>query len=240
MNQELQSINTTIGHDEKLQTDGSHQVIDASFSNRVEALGKIWQEVESIYETLVEKQLRFAMSVREIYEEAKLLDKQSVSRTHSTFLKQKLSEIIKSDNKSILSRWNTIAEHAEKFLPHVEQLPAQRDGLYALAVSINKDKPVDEWIEKGLLRSDMSVREVQALAAGIETSRSRSTAKMDRLVNVTLSFSGTYEEIAEILKDILQDDSLIEIKSKDALRETFKSKLGMSNYGKVARKFAIT
>ena len=216
------------------------EVIDATFSNRVEALGKDWREVETAYETLVEKQLRFSLSVRRIYEEAKSLDKQNSSRTHSAFLKQKLTEIIKSDNKSILSRWNTIAEHAEMFLPHVEQLPVQRDSLYALAVSVSKEEPVEEWIEKGLLRSDMTVREVQALAAGMDTSRAVSTARMDRLVNVTLSFSGSYEEVAEMLKEIVHENSLVQVKSKDALRETFKSKLGKSGYGKVERKFVTT
>jgi len=213
------------------------QVIDGTFSNRVEALSADWQEVEAAYETLAEKQLRFALRVKIVNDEAQALDKRTSSRAHYDLLKQKIAEIVRSDNKSILSRWNTIAEHAERFLPHADQLPAQRDSLYALAVSISKDKPVDEWIEKGLLRSDMTVREVQALASGIVSSRAKSTAKSDRLINVTLSFSGTYEEVADILAELVNEDSLVQVNSKDALKETFKSKLGKLGYARVERKF---
>ena len=213
------------------------QVIDSTFSNRVEALSADWQEVEAAYETLAEKQLRFALRVKIVNDEAQALDKRTSSRAHYDLLKQKIAEIVRSDNKSILSRWNTIAEHAERFLPHADQLPAQRDSLYALAVSISKDKPVDEWIEKGLLRSDMTVREVRALASGIVSSRAKSTAKSDRLINVTLSFSGTYEEVADILAELVNEYSLVQVNSKDALKETFKSKLGKLGYARVERKF---
>lgn len=213
------------------------QVIDATFGNRVEALSEDWREVEAAYETLAEKQLRFALSVRRLYEEAKKLDGVT-SKEHMAALRQKVQEIIRSDNKSILSRWNTIAEHAERFLPYVEQLPVQRDSLYALAVSVSKHQPVEEWIEQGLLRSDMTVREVNALTSGKINVRAKSTAKMDRLVNVTLSFSSTYEEVADLLAELVKEDSVVRVNSGDALRETFKSKLGKSGYARVERKFS--
>jgi hypothetical protein len=212
------------------------QVYYASFRESVDALSTDWREVEIAYETLAEKQLRFALSVRKVYDQAKALDKKDFTREHTHLLKDKLAEIIRSDNQSILSRWNLIAAHAERFLPHVEQLPAQRDSLYVLARAAKENLPVDDWIRSGMLRPDMTVREVQALATG-PTARAKSTATTDRLVNVTLSFDGDYGDVADILAGLLEEDSLIQIRSQDALRETFKSKLGKDGYGRVARKF---
>lgn len=210
--------------------------VSDDFAKRIDALRDDWMGVESSYASLCEQQLKFAVKVRELHDEAKRLDAGQKEAGHQTMLRLQLAQIIKSDSSQILSRWRTISDYAEVLLPHSSSLPAQRDSLYQLAVSMKQDAPVDSWIEQGLLRPDMTVREVKALARPTPQ-RKKSTAKQDRTVNVMLSFSDSYSEVANLLEDLLHADTLVRIDSGDALREAFKEKLGKVGYKKVEHKF---
>jgi len=211
-------------------------VVSDSFIKQIDALSDEWRKVESRYASLCEQQLRFALIVRNLHDEAKKLDSGQREAGHYILLKQRVMEIVKSDSQQIMSRWRTISTYAESLLPHASSLPAQRDSLYQLAVSMKQDAPVDTWIEQGLLRPDMTVREVKALAMP-KPQRKKSTAQRDRTVNVQLSFDASYSEVAEILHEVVGVDCLVRLKSHDALREAFKAKLGKTRYKKVERKF---
>jgi hypothetical protein len=211
-------------------------VLNDSFAKQVDALEDEWRKVESRYASLCEQQLRFALTVRNLLDEAKKLDSGSKVAEHYTLLKQRVMEIVRSDSQQIMSRWRTISSYAEALLPHASSLPAQRDSLYQLAVSMKQNAPVNNWIEQGLLRPDMTVREVKALATP-KPQRKKSSAAKERTVNVHLSFDASYSEVAELLSEILQAKNLVRVQSGDALREAFKSKLGKAGYQEIEQKF---
>lgn len=211
-------------------------VVSDSFAQRIDALESEWRKVETSYASLCEQQLRFALTVRNLHDEAKKLDSGQKEAGHYEMLKQRVMQIVKSDSQQIMSRWRTISTYAEVLLPHASSLPAQRDSLYQLAISMKHDAPVDSWIEQGLLRPDMTVREVKALAVPKPHKR-KTTAKKDRTVNVQLSFDASYSDVAELLSELLGSDKLVCLQSADALREALKAQLGKTGYKQIERKF---
>jgi len=210
--------------------------VSRNFDTKLNALKKDWKHVEDAYENLVDKSLRFAQHVTELWTEAKVLDKSEQTLEYSEQVRDQIIEIIGSDSKSIFSRWVTIGQEANSLIPYSQTLPSQRDSLYQLARFKKEEKPVEEWIKAGRISSDMTVREVKALSRPDRKKGSKKRARKDRLVSVHLEFDSDYNEAAELIASIIEHPSLVSAKSDRALYEALKEILRKEGYDRVVKK----
>jgi hypothetical protein len=209
--------------------------LDKQFTKRVGTLAKEWQPLQDAYERLVEKKLQFASHLRELWEEAKSLDRND-DGLHQSYLRDSIINLVGTDNKTILSKWITIGSQASSLLPHLQSLPPQRDSLYELAVATKEGKPVNRWVEQGKVTPESSVREVLMLR---KKKRPKVTkAQSERSIEVTLVFNSTYTEVAAALLEIIKSDETVAVRSHHALRESIKEAVGKNGFEAIASKFA--
>ncbi len=217
--------------------------VPTSFQTQVAKLHKDWESVQSAFENLAAKQIKFAERVKSLWDLAKSLDNEQSGDIHQNYVRQELQEIIRTDNASILSRWVKIGGQADKLLPLANALPPQRDALYETAKVVeDKQSLLTRWVESGQIGPESTVREVKALVSGKlknQTKSKRGKKKQDHsLVHVQLGFNKNYGEVAKLLLQLIELDDVIQIKSHTAFAESVKELLGKDGYEKIAKKFS--
>ncbi len=212
--------------------------VTLDFDRAIKKLEVDWKSVKVAYGNLAHKQLIFAQRLKDLWIEAKRIDKQNHRSTHQNIVRVRLCEIIQSDDRSILSRWVTIGSNATALLPYASSLPSTRDALYATAQAAESNKPFVKWIESNQLGPNTSIRDVNALVRGpINKKPNRNKRREQELISVKLTFSGSYAEVAEQLVNILSLETLKDISSHQALQECFKSLIGKDRYQALSVKF---
>jgi hypothetical protein len=181
--------------------------IDRDFDKEVTVLAKEGQRLAESYADLTERMLGFAQDFKRLWDKAAKLDGADIGKHHN-HLRQALSELIKTSNKSIRSRWITIGSHAKKLMHYKNALPPYRDSLYEIALALEDQKPVTQWVNEKQITIDSSVREVRSLRTGKRQKgrggASKPSNKLRRSYPVTISISfETYTAAAEALSSFL-------------------------------------
>jgi hypothetical protein len=181
--------------------------IDRDFDKEVSVLAKEGQRLAESYADLTERMLGFAQDFKRLWDKAEKLDGANTGKHHN-HLRQSLSELIKTSNKSIRSRWITIGSHAKKLMHYKDALPPYRDSLYEIALALEDEKPVTRWVNEKQITIDSSVREVRSLRAGRRRkgrgSASNPSNKLRRSYPAMISISfETYTAAAEALSPLL-------------------------------------
>jgi hypothetical protein len=180
--------------------------INPDFVKDVTVLAKEGQKLASAYADLTERMLTFAQDFKRLWDRAKKLDGADIGQHHN-HLRQALSDLIQTSDKSIRSRWITIGSHAKQLMHHKDTLPPYRDSLYEVALAIEDEKPVTKWFSEKRITADSSFREVHALRSGRKRkgkSATKPSNKLRRSLQATISISfETYTAAAEALSSFL-------------------------------------
>ena len=209
-------------------------LVNAELKNGVTQLTKQWRELNSAYENFARKKIEFAQEIARIWSQAQELDRESDSDANQNHFREQLREIIQSDNKSILSKWVSIGSRAQELLPYANSIPPQRDSLYALSTAIDKKKPIQRWIDSGKLSSESTVRDVFSLTSSKK--RTKVSVQKERNVFVTIEFSTDFSQTATLLKDIVQDSSVLSVRSDKAFKSALQEILGRQKYSDIDNK----
>jgi hypothetical protein len=210
-------------------------LVDKEMKEGVNRLTKQWRDLNRTYEDFARKKIEFAQTVAIIWTKAQELDRKLDSDANQNHFRTQLREIIQSDNKSILSKWVGIGNHAAELLPYANSLPPQRDSLYALSNAIEKNKPIQRWIDSGKLSAESTVREVMALSSPKKIKKNDS--KRQRSVSITLEFSKNYQQVAEFLAELITDEMVVSIAADKAFRAALAEELGKEKFLSHAKKF---
>jgi len=210
-------------------------LVDKELKVGVDRLTKQWRDLNRLYEDFARKKIEFAQTVATIWTKAQELDRKLNSDANQNHFRTQLREIIQSDNKSILSKWVGIGTHAAELLPYANSLPPQRDSLYALSNAIEKNKPIQRWIDSGKLSAESTVREVMALSS--TKKNKKNDAKKQRNVLITLEFSKNYKQVAEFLAALLVDKMVVSVAADKAFRAALAEELGKEEFQTHAGKF---
>ncbi len=212
--------------------------VDSKLKSAVGSLKKDWVNVVSAYESFAEKKLKFAKKINVIWLQAKELDGDT-DGVNINFLREQCQELIQTSNKTILSKWITIGENADKLLPYSKSLPSQRDSLYAISGEIKRLKGkttvIDKWIKTGQISQDSTVRDVDALRTTVKKKKYSDTDS--RYVKVTLTINSNYEESFELLKSIIQSDKVKRVQAEKAFRAVANEVLDEKSFNQIAKKF---
>jgi hypothetical protein len=180
--------------------------VDRDFAKEVTALAKEGHTLAESYADLTERMLVFAGNFKHLWDRAKKLDGADTGK-HHIYLREALSELIKTSNKSIRSRWITIGSHAKRLMHYKDALPPYRDSLYEIALALEDEKPVTKWFNDKRITIDSSVREVRSLRGGKQRkakSASKPSTTLRRSFPATISISfETYTAAAEALSSFL-------------------------------------
>jgi hypothetical protein len=182
--------------------------IDRDFAKEVTVLAREGQKLADAYADLTERMLAFAQDFKQLWDKAKKLDGADNGKHHN-HLRQAVSDLIHTSNKSIRSRWITIGSHAKKLMHYKDALPPYRDSIYEVALALEDEKPVTKWFNDKRITIDSSVREVRLLRAGRKrkgktANASKPSNKLRRSYQATISISfETYTAAAEMLSPLL-------------------------------------
>ena len=213
--------------------------VDSKFKSAVGSLKKDWVNVVNAYENFAEKKLKFAKKINAIWWQAKELDGEHEG-VNINFLREQCHELIQTSNKTILSKWITIGENADKLLPYSKSLPSQRDSLYAISGEIKrlkgKTSVIDKWIKEGQLSQDSTVRDVDALRTTVKKNK-RFSDTNSRYVKVTLTVNSSFEGTFDLLKDIIQSDKIKRVQAEKALKAVATEVLDEKSFNQIAKKF---
>lgn len=183
--------------------------------------------------------IRFAAAFREATEAAARLD-QSDNGAHHQLLLAELQKAVRTNNASILSRWNTIGSQAKTLLTYSKSLPPQRDSLYEIALAAKDKKPIAKWIEGEKITAESSVRDIRALRKPIKKAvkKKRSEASGGRHFNaqVVLYFE-TYTDAAECLKELHSNHREFEVQSSNVLQDALVEKMNGDDFEKIKKRF---
>ena len=147
------------------KTSPPKQQVAVSFASKVEKLVQRWEPIRKEYQKLAERHLQFAVMIKDLWLEAKDLDKGTGERKHADFMREKLRVLIDTDDESILTRWRTIGKFSDQLLPHASHLPSDRDHLYELALAVKQDKPLAEWVKSKEVHPAVQVRYIRVVPA---------------------------------------------------------------------------
>jgi len=175
--------------------------VDRDFAKEVTALAKEGQTLAESYADLTERMLVFAGDFKHLWDRANKLDGADIGKHHN-YLKDALSELIKTSNKSIRSRWITIGSHAKRLMHYKDALPPYRDSLYEIALALEDQKPVVKWLNEKQITIESSVREVRSLRGGKRRRRKSASLRLSYPAIVSFSFE-TYTIAAEALSSFL-------------------------------------
>ena len=210
--------------------------VDSSLKKALASLHRDWNSVNSAYENFAEKKLKFAQRVNEVWLQAQELDG-TKDGSNTEFFRNQCQEMIQSTNKTILSKWITIGEHADILLPHVKSLPSQRDSLYAISVEASRlgnKNAISKWIKNGQITIDSTVREVDALRT---TTKKKHSGTSARYVKVTLFIESNYEDSFQLLKNLIQSDKVKKVQSEKSLKSVALASLDEVMFNKISHKF---
>ena len=214
--------------------------VDSKLKTAVANLQKDWNSVAIAYENFAEKKLKFAQKVNSIWLKAQELDgitDSSKDGLNTIYFREQCQEMIQTTNKTILSKWITIGQHAETLLPFAKSLPSQRDSLYAISVEAsrsNSKKSIEKWIKNGQLTIDSTVREVDSLRT---TTKKRHSGTAAKFVKVTLSLDTNFHDSFLLLKDVILSDKVKFIHSEKALKSVALSELDKETFDQISKKF---
>jgi hypothetical protein len=183
--------------------------VDREFAKEVLALAREGRKLVDGYARLTEQLLVFAQDFKRLWDRAAKLDGAGTGKHHN-HLRQAVSELIQTSNKSIRSRWITIGSQAKKLMHYKDALPPYRDSLYEIALALEDEKPVTKWVNAKQLTIDSSVREVRSLRGGKKRPKRASNppVKVRRSYPATISISfETYSAAAEVLSAILLSET---------------------------------
>jgi hypothetical protein len=188
--------------------------IDQSFVREVAALTKEGKKLSDAFADLTEHILLFAREFKRLWDKARKLDRADRGEHHN-LLRDELAKIIGTSNKSIRSRWILIGAHATKLINYKDDLPPNRDGLYEIALALENEQPVNQWVRQKHITADSSVREVRWLRRSKKRKKGRHTnpSEPPRSVMrslpaaITLSFE-TYGAAAQALQPLLLSDDV--------------------------------
>jgi hypothetical protein len=212
--------------------------VDRDFAREVSALGKEGQKLAYSYADLTKRMLVFAQEFKRLWDKAAKLDGADTGKHHN-HLRQTLSELIKTSNKSIRSRWITIGSHAKKLMHYKDALPPYRDSLYEIALALEDEKPVTRWVNEKQITIDSSVREVRSLRAGKRRRRgdgaSKPSNKLRRSYPATISISfETCTAAAEALSSfLLSSKADFKITAHQEFSVALREHMGDDSYEKV-------
>ena len=99
--------------------------LDRGFARRVTSVAIEGRRLTESYADLSARMLEFAVQFRELWLDAKRLDK-AESGQHQLYLRKALSDAVQSDDPSVWSKWNTIGSQAKTLLRYKTALPPQR------------------------------------------------------------------------------------------------------------------
>jgi hypothetical protein len=212
------------------------KTVDSSLKKALAGLHRDWNSVKTAYENFAEKKLKFAQRVNEVWLQAQELDG-TEDGSNTEFFRNQCQEMIQSTNKTILSKWITIGEHAEILLPHVKSLPSQRDSLYAISVEASRlgnKNAISKWIKNGQISIDSTVREVDALRT---TTKKKHSGTSARYVKVTLFIELNYEDSFQLLRNLIQSDKVKKVQSEKSLKSVALASLDEVMFNKISHKF---
>lgn len=214
-----------------LKKDVVAMTLDRTFARRVTSVAAEGLRLTEAYANLSARMLAFAVQFRELWLDAKRLDKADNGQ-HQAYLRKMLAEAVQSNDPSVWSKWNTIGSQAKTLLRFKTALPPQRECLYALAIAANEEKPIKQWIDEKALTPESTVREVSALCK----SKRRRRRQKDYLATVTFAFQ-SYGETADILRSLLTSNADFKLRSHRAFGEALKSELDAKHYESVEERF---
>lgn len=209
--------------------------LSTSFTAEVRQLAAEAKALSQSYADLTGRMLRFAERITKLWEEASSLDGNKDHGQHQAHFRKAFGQLLNTDNHSIWSRWVTIGKHAQDLLPYKGALPPQRDSLYAIALASKEGKPLEQWIGKGKITRESTMREVQALC---RKKRRSAAANAQRYVTVTIRMDTTYGEAAKMLLSILQTPEVVSITSHNSFSDALKSTMGQTGYETIKGKLA--
>jgi hypothetical protein len=213
--------------------------INRDFVKEVRVLAKEGQKLAESYADLTERMLVFARDFKRLWDKAKKFDGADNGKHHN-YLRQALSELIQTSNKSIRSRWITIGSHAKKLIHYKDALPPYRDSLYEIALALEDEKPVTKWFNDKRITIDSSVREVRALRSGKQrkgksASEPSNTLRRSYPATINISFE-TYTAAAEALSSfLLSTKAELKIAAHQAFDAALREHLNDNDYEKVVR-----
>ena len=210
-------------------------VRDRAFEKDVNALAREGKKLVDSYSDLTERMLSFAQKFEQLWEQAKSLDGTDRGQ-HHTYLRDALSDLVNTSNKSIQSRWVTIGYNAKALLPYKNVLPPYRDSLYELALAVESKEPVAEWVKKKQITTESSVRDLRSLRSPRRKQKKSKTAgKPPKSVSrsypaaITLSFE-TFEAAAATLAPLLIDSAEFRVSAHQAFDAAIRAKLDSNDY----------
>lgn len=220
--------------------------MDRSFLHEVAALSKEGGKLSEAYSLLAERMLLFAQDFKRLWDKAQKLDGVD-NGEHQKHLKDALARVIETSDKSIRSRWIMIGSHAKKLINLKDNLPPYRDSLYEIALALEDEKPVTQWVKQKQITADSSFREIKSLR-GPKKRRKQKTTKPpapSRAVRrsfsatVTLSFE-TFNAAAEALQALLLSDTVdFKLSADRAFEHAIREKLqDDSDYKKAKSHFS--
>jgi hypothetical protein len=212
--------------------------IDRDFAREVASLAREGQKLAEAYANLTERMLAFAQDFKQLWDRAKKLDGADNGK-HHIHLRQAVSDLIHTSNKSIRSRWITIGSHAKKLMHYKDVLPPYRDSIYEVALALEDEKPVTKWFNDKRITIESSVRDVRSLRVGRKRQRTGSTTpsnKLRRSYQATISISfETYTAAAEVLSPLLLSSKAnFKITADRAFDAALHERLNDNEYEKVA------
>ena len=215
-----------------VKTSPPKQQVAVSFANKVEKLVLRWEPIRKEYQKLAERHLQFAVMIKDLWLEAKDLDKGSGERKHADFMREKLRVLIDTDDESILTRWRTIGKFSDQLLPHASHLPSDRDHLYELALAVKQDKPLAEWVKSKEVHPAVQVRYIRDLKRGTERKKSKASDTRRNVVQIRFIEGTTAKEVALLLESVMVSVKVEQLRSatpgfqasaKANLREKFQA-----------------
>lgn len=209
--------------------------LSTSFTTEVRQLTADAKALSQSYADLTGRMLKFAERITKLWEKAAQLDSDTENGQHQAHFRKAFGQLLNTDNPSIWSRWVTIGKHAKDLLPYKSALPPQRDSLYAVALASKEGKPLEQWIGKGKITRETTMREVQSLCRKKKRS---AAADAQRYVTVTVMLDATYGEAAQLFRPLLDSPHVVKIKSHKSFHEAMKAALGPENYDALKAKAA--
>ena len=206
--------------------------VATAFAKKVERLVDRWEPIRKDYQKLAERHLQFAVMIKDLWLEAKGLDKGSDEHKHTDFMREKLQVLIDTQDETILSRWRTIGKFADKLLPYANHLPADRDHLYELANAAKADKPIASWVESKEIHPGVPVRKIRDLRRGTERKKSKAADTRRNIVKIRFVEGTTAKQVALLLESVMVSDMVEQLRSatpglqassKANLREKFQA-----------------
>jgi len=220
-----------------VKTSPPKQQVAVSFANKVEKLVLRWEPIRKEYQKLAERHLQFAVMIKDLWLEAKDLDKGSGDRKHADFMREKLRVLIDTDDESILTRWRTIGKFSDQLLPHASHLPSDRDHLYELALAVKQDKPLAEWVKSKEVHPAVQVRYIRDLKRGSEKKKSKAADTRRNVVQIRFVEGTTAKEVALLLESVIVSNMVEQIRSATpALQASAKANL-KEKFQAIAHKF---